>query len=307
MSSSTAVIVGAAGFIGRHLTATLSKGGWRCIGCDLVTQPPDWPGEYRQVDLRRGDPQVPEGCDVVIFLAQDPSYRVLDSRTPELFAVNSLAPMRWALAGADRDCRLFLYASTGSIYRPSFEPLDENAPLHRNGAYALSKIMGEECLALLSERLQTLSLRFFGVYGAGQRNMLVPTILSRLQANEPITLAPRADGRADQDGLRISLTHVDDVCRAIVELIAMGHTGALPWSAVNVACDQPASLRELAERAGALIGSRPRFEVATAPRAGDLIADIGRFRGVLQTPFRPLSKGLEEVVGEAAETSAVTS
>jgi nucleoside-diphosphate-sugar epimerase len=123
-------------------------------------------------------------------------------------------------------------------------------------------------------------LRPFAPYGPTQRDRLIPALVRRVRDGLPVTL--NGGGRP-----RLTPIFVDDVVRALCAAVELdGH------HVVNVAGDEVATIRELAELIGEAVGRRPVFEEGGAS-SGDLIADNRRMHELLAPgPLVPLSEGL---------------
>ncbi len=113
------LVVGAAGFIGRHLMRHLADCGDVGRGFDLTSEGGD---ACARCDVMRDSIPIPAGTEVVYYLAQSPHYRSFPRGGDELFGVNALGALRVATAAADAGVRVFVFASTGNVYTPGFEP-----------------------------------------------------------------------------------------------------------------------------------------------------------------------------------------
>ena len=137
---------------------------------------------------------------MVYYLAQSPRYRQTPEQSAHLFAVNCVAATQAAEAARRAGVNRFIYASTGNVYQSSFLPLAETAPVRRDNWYALSKVMGEDALALYRPYLDITIARIFGVYGPQQTDKLVPMIAERIKARLPIFLDKNPHNAADLRG-----------------------------------------------------------------------------------------------------------
>lgn len=294
------VVVGAAGFIGTHLVQRLSRAGHGVVGYDAPAAVAGAP-EVRAWDVVR-DAAAFEPCDVVWYLAQSPHYREFPRGGDDLFGVNVVGALRAAAAARDAGARAFVYTSTGSVYAPSFAPLAEHAPVRRDDAYALSKLTAEAALALVPGPLRAICVRLFGVFGPGQKTMLVPAIAARVREGRAVTIERRPDDPGDDGGLRISLTYVDDVTACLVQLgeRALAAPDAVP-ALLNVASPEAVSVRDLAEAIGERLGRRAVFESVDKARASDFIADVSRLRALLEPRFTPFRTAIAATFAGRAE------
>lgn len=292
MSASKYVIIGAGGFIGRHLGRAHAALGHAVIGLDAARDV-DAGFPVAEFDvLGPVDAPIPAACDVVYYLAQSPHYRDFPEHAEHLFAVNALGALRAATTAARAGARRFVYASTGNVYAPTFEPMQEGDAVRRDDAYALSKLAGEEMVAVVPD-IEVTRVRLFGVFGPGQRAGLVPAIAERVAANEPVTLAAHPHVADDDGGLRISLTCVDDVIQMLTGLVA--RPDVLP-GVVNLAAPEAASVREIATAIGDTLGIAASFAPAPS-RQTDFIADVTRLAELIKVSHTPLDRAIGRAFG----------
>ncbi len=284
-------IIGASGFVGRHLHTHLEADGHRVYGLDVYV-PLDLGSRVSICDLTRVGPDFPSGLDAVVYLAQFPGYRDFPEHAGDLFAVNVAGALRAADSARRVGAKAFIYASTGTVYAPSFSAMGEDHPVRRDQPYALSKVQAEEGLALF-DRPRACSVRLFGVFGEDQKTMLVPTLAGRIARGDAITLEANPNDPDDKNGLRIALTHVSDVCTVIGKLIERMVSGQDTPTVVNVANPDAVSIREIASGIGGRLGREPVFETAPQSRPSDYIADISRLAGVIDHEFMPFADAIE--------------
>jgi UDP-glucose 4-epimerase len=286
------LLVGSGGFIGGHMLDALARRGIEVVELSSRT--------VGGIDPATGTltrrPAFDAPLDAVVFLSQWPSYGDL-STAGQLWSVNVASALAVATAARAAGARRFVYASTGNVYAPSFDPLSESSPVRRDNAYSLSKVHAEEALALLRPELQTVCARLFTVYGPGQQGRLVTNLAKAVLAGDPITLHPRVAGIPDE-GLRLSLGHVADVCDCLVELA----TGEDPGPVLNVASGEPASLRRVASLIGTALDRQVLFRHGEAARSFDLVADVSR----LERRTKPLPTSLEDGIASTCAELPVT-
>jgi nucleoside-diphosphate-sugar epimerase len=284
-------VIGATGFVGRQLCRALAGGGAAVYAYDLPSQI-EWSNErihYRSLNVLTDDLKLPESCTSLIYLAQSPHYRAFPAQAADLFGVNAWGPARVAEA----------FASSGSVYAPSLLPRGEAAPVRRDEPYALSKLAGEEILqrfdAACDDR-RFLSLRLFGLFGPGQRNMLPVTLTQRIVRGEPITLQPTAHDPHDRDGLRVSWLFVGDLV-ALLGRMLRGEAALEQAPAVlNLAGPQAVSIREFATHVAQILNKQPVWQDDPKPRTFDLNADITLMRRLLHPDFTPLKDAITRTV-----------
>lgn len=287
----TVLLTGATGFVGRHLLELLAA------DHDVVAiargEPPAELAEHAtwvRNDLAAGldGAALPERVQAVVHLAQSDRYREFPDGVDDVVALNVDAVAALAdyarAAGASR----FVLCSSGGVYGFRDGYASEDDPAAPASFYQASKYAGEVLLAPYGALMDTVVVRPFFVYGAGQRGMLVAGLAERVLRGEEVTI----DG---DPGLRINPIHVRDAARAIAAAVsADAGTGI-----VNVAGAQTVALRQVVAGLAAAAGVAPRIVHAGDGPPGDLLADTARMRDRLGVTARvTLEEGLREVVGE---------
>lgn len=121
-------IVGSGGFVGMNLTRLLRRTSIDVQGFSS--------GDQYSIDPRTGslsdEFSIRTGTDAVIYLAQSPFYRQVPERFPHLICVNQLATIIVAELARRAKVKRLIYASSGNVYAPSFQPLSENSPLRKS-------------------------------------------------------------------------------------------------------------------------------------------------------------------------------
>lgn len=135
----------------------------------------------------------------------------------------------------------FIFASSSSVYGDSPErvPFREDQDISRPiSPYASTKAMGESLLHTYSHlyQLQVVALRFFTVYGAGQRPDLAIHKFTRLiDEGKPIPVF--GDGTTRRD-----YTYINDIIHGVLAAIAYDKT---PFEIFNLGESQTTELRTL--------------------------------------------------------------
>lgn len=191
----------------------------------------------------------------------------------------------------------FFFASTGDVYAPSDQPHQEDgSPLGPFTLYGLSKLMGEQLLALeVRERPQAVFVigRLFNLYGPRETNPhILPEIVGQLRRapEEPLRLGnlwPKRD-----------LVPVADAARAVVELVESCPPGL---TTVNIGSGVAVSMHEVLDILGRLRGQPVTIEMDPAKvrpvERPHLQADVSRLRHLLGwTPSSDLVRGLAELL-----------
>jgi len=276
-------IIGAGGFIGRHLAAALER---RSIAVMRVSSGTGTTFDRTTGVLTADLPASPD-LDAVVFLSQSPKYRNAPAQADHLWGVNIVSAIKaaeWArCSGATR----FIYASSGTVYAPSFQAHRETDPLRRDRWYALSKVHAEESLRLFKDDLALTNARFFSVYGPGQEGKLIPNLIEAVRTGRPVQLEPHPADKNDVDGLRLSMTYVDDAIGVLMHLLTSGGP-----EVVNIAGPDVISIRHIAETIGKALAVKPCYATAFEPREGDAIADGSLLNSLWPGSFTRFADGL---------------
>lgn len=289
-------IFGGAGFIGRHLGNQCQLQDGEALGFDVVTPSCETLFPVDQHHILNDPIHLPPDIDVVYYLAQSTARDKGSVNFSNMFSINVTVALKAAEAAREYGAGCFCYASTGTVYQPGFEPFQEDRPVRRDQAYALSKVMAEEALTLLDNSIHLLCVRLFGVFGPTQTEMLVPNITDRIREGQPVTLNGNPNDPDDRNGLRISLTFVEDVVDCLSALTRAKLERRKVPNILNVASDQAISIRRLAEAIGREIGVEPRFESVPENRESDYIADVTRLRALIDTPFATLEEAISRTL-----------
>jgi UDP-glucose 4-epimerase len=265
------VVTGGAGFIGSHLVEALLAAGRRVrVADDFSTgRRANVPAgaELVEGDVNAAAAEAVRGAELVYHLAALPSVPRSVERPLESHRATAQGAVA-VLAAAERaGVRRVVFASSSSVYgdTPSL-PKREDAPPRPLSPYAVAKLSGELFARSWAAHtaLETVSLRFFNVYGPRQDPdspyaAVIPIFIRRLLARRPLPV--HGDGRQTRD-----FTFVADVVRG---LRAAGTAPGVSGRVYNLAGGRPASLETLAETLASLLGV-PAEREFLPPRPGDI-------------------------------------
>jgi UDP-glucuronate 4-epimerase len=163
-------------------------------------------------------------------------------REPRLYLdTNVTGTLNLAELAREFGVKKFVFASSSSVYGDSPErvPFREDQDISRPiSPYASTKAMGESLLHTYSHlyQLQVVALRFFTVYGAGQRPDLAIHKFTRLiDEGKPIPVF--GDGTTRRD-----YTYINDIIHGVLAAIAYDKT---PFEIFNLGESQTTELRTL--------------------------------------------------------------
>lgn len=228
--------------------------------------------------------QMPEGIDTVIHLAQSLRFREFPEAAGDIFEVNVGSTARLLEWASKNGVRRFVYASSGGIYGHGDEGFREDDLIRTPatlGYYLASKRSAELLVEAYESEFIVVILRFFFVYGPGQReSMLIPRLAAAVKAGAPVSLqAP--------DGIRINPIYVRDAAAAAKAALLIEESAR-----VNVAGPDVLSIREIAEIIGRQVGREPTFSVAADDVPRHLVGDISRMRSLLHEPTVGFAEGI---------------
>ena len=235
----SAVVTGAAGFIGSHLVERLLADGHRVIGIDDLSI-----GRRSNLDFAADA----EAAGRFTFHRRDVAVDALDDAVGDaqwLFHLAALAdivpsiqrPLDYHRANVDGTVRVleaarkagverFVYAASSSCYGvPDMTPTPETAPARPMYPYALAKWVGEQYVLhwVQTYGLPAVSLRLFNVFGprhrtTGAYGAVFGVFLAQKLAGRPFTVV--GDGTQTRD-----FTYVTDVADAFVTAAASDVAG----------------------------------------------------------------------------------
>lgn len=197
----TIAVTGGSGFIGRYLCAALRDEGYTvlCLGRGAPETQSDRQTDYSKASLT----QALSGADAVIHLAgrrmtrEDAPMDLAPFWQPNVAVIGDLVSAA-RTAGVQR----IVLASTIATYSiPSGLPYREEAPARPINAYALSKLMAEQHLEMLTraQGLSACALRLAAVYGHGEKGTpAMMKFIDQASRGETLVLAGNPNYVIDQ-------------------------------------------------------------------------------------------------------------
>lgn len=290
------IVTGGAGFIGSHLVRRLVEEKFRVEVVDDLSRgsreniPPDV--KLHEVDIRDFDKLGPifQGSRYVFHVAALPRVQpsIIDPRGTNDVNVNGTINV--LLAARDVGVKRVVYSASSSAYGNQDKmPLTEDMEPRPLSPYALQKYIGELYCRLFSTiyNLETVSLRYFNVYGPGAPTqgdyaMMMGTFLEQRKEGKPMTVVP--DGKQSR-----AFTHVRDVVNANILAVQSDKVGR--GETINIGGVKNYSVLEVAGLIGGpYVFIEPRLE----PKHS--LADLTKAKNLLGwEPTISLEEGISEL------------
>lgn len=231
----TVLVFGVAGFAGVHLVHEFASVGYVVAGADRADRlpsPPEGLADYTQADVR-DDGRVGHLIhslqpDIIVNLAALTSVPYSWEHPRETLDANTAGSVNILEAAKELETPpKLLFIGSALEYRPSPNPLDENAPLAADSPYSIAKLAQERFAAAYAERygLQIYRTRSFRYTGPGQDvSFPVPA-----WCNQVARLDAEGGGvlrASDLDAVR-DYSDVRDVVRAYRLILESDYAGEL--------------------------------------------------------------------------------
>jgi UDP-glucose 4-epimerase len=312
-----ALVTGAAGFIGSHLTAALLDRGFEVTGLDSFTD--YYPRPIKEANLAVNAGRT--GFRFVVGSVQHADLAALLAGKTHVFHLAAQAGVRkswgqdfrtYTENNVEATQRLLescvglplqrvVYASSSSLYGDNVSiPMREDALPQPVSPYGVTKLAAEQLcyLYFVNHRVPTTSVRYFTVYGPRQRpDMAFNRFIRAALSDQAITLY--GDGEQTRD-----FTYVTD---AVAATIAAGERG-VPGRAYNIGGGSRVTVNHVLEILQRLAG-KPLTVKREATQKGDMrdtFADTTLARTDLGfAPAVSLEQGLEAEYRWLASTPAL--
>jgi UDP-glucose 4-epimerase len=285
------LIVGASGFIGSHLSASLAK------DHEVYTCSSSGAGKsssHRLIDGGNPDfqavlydvrPDICVNCSGAANVSASFQVPLADLELNVVRVSQLLDAIR--IVGAPTR---FVHLSSAAVYgNPLVLPITENAPIAPLSPYGHHKRLAELLCGEYSQLfgVPTLSLRIFSAYGPRLRKQIFWDIFQKWKINKTVQLFGTGDESRD-------FIYISDLCGAITRVLAAAD---FDGKAINVASGTPVTIREAANALLAALGSDTEATFSGDPRQGDpsqWCADIGLLSSYGFSPAHDIRSGLKE-------------
>ncbi len=308
---SRVLVTGGAGFIGSHLVDRFLKEGFEVTVIDNFDT-----GRLQNIDQHRGKgefhlirddirdfnlvKEIMKDVDVVFHEAALSSV-TLSVENPILTNdINVTGTLNLLKASSNLHVKRFIYASTAAIYGDTTSPQKrENMPPNPKSPYGVSKLAAENYVKIFHKvyGLETVSLRYFNVYGPRQRFDIqsayggaITVFINRLLRNMPPIIY--GDGKQTRDFI-----YIQDVVEA--NMLALSTKNAA-GEVFNIGTGTTVSVNQVANTLKEVINRKNLKNIHADPRPSDIrqsYADITKASKILGFhPKVPLKEGLVELV-----------
>lgn len=257
-----AIVTGATGFLGSHLTAGLAERGWEVHVVVRPTSSLDVLGRHRSAVEVHVDDGTHDGlatalkgveADVCFHLATHFVGRHAPDDIAPMVESNIGFPTRLAdvLAGPGSP----IFVNTGTIWQQV-----DGSPYRPAALYAASKQACQDMLQFYADEglLRVVTLALYDTYGPGDRRRKLLTLLREAQGSgRTLPMSP-----GDQ---LIDLNYVDDVVEAFLAALRVFDDGSDGAKRYAVRSGAPVSLRRLVEVIEEVTGAPVPVEWGATP------------------------------------------
>ncbi len=303
------VVTGGAGFIGSHVVRRLVADGHAVSVIDNFNSFYD-PAIKRANVATVGDVTLHEaditdggemlgifqrgGFDAVVHLAARAGVRPSIENPRAYIDTNVTGTYNLLEAARATDVRKFVFASSSSVYGlAETVPFREDLPLPQTlSPYAATKLSGEHLCGNFANLfgLSVVCLRFFTVYGPGQRPDLAISKFTRL-IEEGRAIPKFGTGETRRD-----YTYVDDILQGVLGALAYD---AKTFDIFNLGESETTTLNELIAALESALGKTALIEQLPEQK-GDMpltCADISKARELLgYDPRTKIAEGIPKFV-----------
>ncbi len=297
------LITGGAGFIGSNLAKELAEENEVLILDDLSTGRMENIKELirkKKVSfvnasiMNRGLKRILDNVDYVYHMAAMTSVPRSIKEPTRSNEVNITGTLNVLTAASGSGVKKVVYASSSSVYgdTPAL-PKTEDMPVNPMSPYAVTKATGEFYCKVFRDiyGLQTVSLRYFNVFGPGQDPnsqyaAVIPRFIDAIMNDKP----PIIYGDGDQSR---DFTFVKHVVNASIMACEHNVNGVF-----NIACGRQVTINQLVKTINEILG-KDITQVYTHPRPGDIkhsLADISKARSFGYDPGSNLKDELKETI-----------
>ena len=237
----TALVTGAAGFIGSSIAEKLLKDGFRVIGIDSFTNFYSKKIKQKNIEFCKKNKNfsliqkeiqkidlIPifKKVDYLFHMAAQPGVRTSWGKGFENYSINNILVTQKLLEQAkiSKSLKKIVIASSSSVYgNQSCKMNESKTKTNPVSPYGVSKLAAEHLVNAYVENfnLPVIMLRYFTVYGPRQRpDMAFMRFVMKSILKKPITIY----GNGTQ---KRNFTYIDDVIDATISSVNIDNTGEI--------------------------------------------------------------------------------
>ncbi len=304
------LVTGGAGFIGSNLIkAILNEEPETQITC-IDNFDPFYSADIKQLNIRdlKNNPQfhflfadltetstqefcdlVTDPVDVIVHIAAKAGVRP-SIENPIAYQKTNVIGLQTVLDFAKlKNVKQFVFASSSSVYGINDHfPWKEDEQLMPISPYAMTKLSGEMLGHVYSKifGIRFIALRFFTVYGPGQRpDLAIHKFTKAILKGKPITMY--GDGSTSRD-----YTYIDDIIKGILAAIKYDQSD---FEIINLGNNYTVSLKELIKVIEDITGQTANIQ-ELPEQVGDVpktFADVSKAKSLLgYNPSTDLRDGI---------------
>lgn len=305
-----ALVTGAGGFIGSHLTERLVKDGVEVRALVHYNSRNDWghldylPGDVKSaIEVVTGDIQDPfavrkavKGCDTVFHLSSLIAIPFSYVAPQSYVATNISGALNVMQAALDEGVSKVVHTSTSECYGTAmYVPIDEKHPLQGQSPYSASKIGADMIVDSYyrSFDLPVAIIRPFNTFGPRQSaRAFIPNVIVQALAGKQVrvgSLHPTRD--------------MNYVLDTVEGFLAIARSPRSEGQVINIGSGREISMRDLADLIISLVGREVELVSENARvRPGNseverLLCDNGKAKELLGwEPRHTLEEGLRETI-----------
>jgi UDP-glucuronate 4-epimerase len=247
--------------------------------------------DLSKVSLKQLHDAITQPVDVIIHLAAKAGVRPSIADPLAYEETNILGTQTLLDFAVQKKVKKFVFASSSSVYgiNENF-PWKEDELLMPISPYAMTKLSGEMAGHVYHKlyQLPFIALRFFTVYGPGQRpDLAIHRFTKAIMQDEPITVF--GDGTTSRD-----YTYVDDTVQGVLSAINYNETA---FEIINLGNNYGVSLKDLIAAIEEVVGKKAIIN-QQPEQPGDVprtFADISKAKRLLNyQPKTELKDGLKK-------------